>query len=135
MSFRPHFEALIPKVEGILQSLRRLLILHGLGEKKQRLYSGVIHSVLLYGAPVWWCAVVEDMRIEWAVRTIQRKVVIWLCCAYRAVSFYAAMNAGIIPLVHLASRLAEIYAAVRDAEDPVPRVVRLYWGLLPDGEQ
>ncbi|XP_035742491.1 uncharacterized protein LOC118450749 [Vespa mandarinia] len=122
MSFRPHFEAVIPKAEDILRYLRRLFSnLHGQGERKQRLYGGVIHSVLLYGAPVWWCAVMEDMRIGRAVRSLQRKVAIRVCCAYRTVSFHAAMMiAGITPLAHLAPQLAETYAAVRDTEKPVP---------------
>ncbi|XP_035741853.1 uncharacterized protein LOC118450292 [Vespa mandarinia] len=102
--------------------------LHGPGEEKQRLYSGVIHSVLLYGAPVWWRAVVEDMRIGWAVRSLQR---IRVRCAYRTGSFHATMmNAGIIPLPHLAFRLADMYAAVRDAEDPVPTYTKAILGNL-----
>ncbi|KAI4475429.1 hypothetical protein M0804_014319 [Polistes exclamans] len=50
MTFRPHFKALIPKAEGILRSIGR--ILYGPREKKRHLYRSVIHSVLLYGAPV-----------------------------------------------------------------------------------
>ncbi|XP_043498388.1 uncharacterized protein LOC122521608 [Polistes fuscatus] len=121
MTFRPHFEALIPKAEGILRSIGRLLPnLHGPREKKRRLYSSVIHSVLLYGAPVWWRAVVEDQRVRRAVRALQRRVAIRVCCAYKTVSFHAAMMvAGIIPLDHLASQLSDIHAAVRDAEEPV----------------
>ncbi|KAI4475431.1 hypothetical protein M0804_014321 [Polistes exclamans] len=42
-TFSPHFAALIPKAEGILRSLGRLLPnLYGPGEKKRRLYSSVI---------------------------------------------------------------------------------------------
>ncbi|KAI4476944.1 hypothetical protein M0804_013124 [Polistes exclamans] len=121
-TFRPHFAALIPKAEGILQSLRRLFSnLHGPGEKKRRLYSNVIQSVLIYGAPVWWRAVVEDSRVKRATRSFQRRVAIRVCCAYRTVSFHAVMIvAGIIPLDHLAPQLAEVYAALRDAEGPVP---------------
>ncbi|XP_014614767.1 PREDICTED: uncharacterized protein LOC106792768 [Polistes canadensis] len=43
-----------------------------------------------------------------------------VCCAYRAAYFHAAMIvAGVIPLDHLAPRLAEAYAALRGAEGPV----------------
>ncbi|GHJ61402.1 hypothetical protein NOK12_39200 [Nocardioides sp. OK12] len=132
MSFRPHFEAVIPKAEGILRHLGRLLPnLHGPGERKRRLYSGVIHSVLLYGAPVWWRAIVEDTRIGRAVRSLQRKVAIRVCCAYRTISFHAAMMiAGIIPLGHLAPQLAETYAAVRGAEEPVSPRAKAVLGAL-----
>ncbi|KAI4472925.1 hypothetical protein M0804_015554 [Polistes exclamans] len=120
-TFRPHFAALIPKAEGILRSLGRLLPnLHGLGEKKRRLYGSVIQSVLHYGAPVWWRAAAEDSRVKRAIRSFQRRVAIRVCCAYRTVSFHAVMMvAGIIPLDHLAPQLAEAYAALRDAEGPV----------------
>ncbi|XP_047356423.1 uncharacterized protein LOC124951689 [Vespa velutina] len=132
MSLRPHFEALIPKAEGILRSLMRLLPnLHGPGEKKRLLYGDVIHSVLLYGAPVWWRTVVEDTKIGRAVRSLQRKVAIRVCCAYRTVSVHAAMMiAGIIPLAHLAPQLAETYTAVGDAEEPLPPRAKAVLGPL-----
>ncbi|KAI4476276.1 hypothetical protein M0804_013730 [Polistes exclamans] len=132
MSFRPHFRALIPKAEGILRSIGRILPnLHGPREKKRRLYSSVIHSVLLYGAPVWWRAVVEDQRIRRAVRALQRKVAIRVCCAYRTVSFHAAMMvAGIIPLDHLAPRLAEVYVTLKNAEGPVSPDIRAALGAF-----
>lgn len=132
MSFRPHFEAVIPKAEGILRSLSRLLPnLHGPAEGKRRLYSSVIHSVLLYGAPVWWRTAVEDERVKKALRSLQRKVAIRVCCAYRTVSFHAAMMvAGIIPINHLAPWLAEVYASVRGAEGPVPPDTRAMLGAL-----
>ncbi|KAI4474937.1 hypothetical protein M0804_014602 [Polistes exclamans] len=99
-TFRPHFAALIPKAKGILRSLGRLLPnLHGPGEKKRRLYSSVIQSVLIYGAPVW------------------------------TVSFYAAMMvSGIIALDHLAPQLAEVYATLNDAEGPFPLVIKAALG-------
>ncbi|XP_043496449.1 uncharacterized protein LOC122520448 [Polistes fuscatus] len=132
MTFRPYFEALIPRVQGILWSIGRILPnLHGPREKKRRLYCSVIHSVLLYGAPVWWRAVVEDQRIRRAVRALQRRVAIRVCCAYKTVSFHAAMMvAGIIPLDHLAPQLADVYAAVREAEDPVSPRTRAVLGAV-----
>ncbi|KAI4476354.1 hypothetical protein M0804_013669 [Polistes exclamans] len=132
MTFRLHFKALIPKAEGILRSIGRILPnLHGPRERKRRLYSSVIHSVLLYGAPVWWRAVVGDQRVRRAVRALQRKMAIRVCCAYRTVSFHAAMMvAGIIPLDHLAPRLAEVYATLKDAEGPVPPNIRAALGAF-----
>ncbi|KAI4472838.1 hypothetical protein M0804_015582, partial [Polistes exclamans] len=132
MSFRPHFRALIPKAEWILRSIGRIFPnLHGPREKKRRLYSNVIHSVLLYGAPVWWRAVVEDQRIRRAVRAWQRRVAIRVCCAYRTVSFHAAMIvAGIIPLDHLAPRLTEAYETLKNAEGPVSPDIRASLGAF-----
>ncbi|XP_035738048.1 uncharacterized protein LOC118448644 [Vespa mandarinia] len=129
MSFRPHFETLFPKTEGIL---RRLLPnLHKTGERKQRLYSGVIISVLLYAAPVWWNAVVENVRIGVAVQILQRKIVIRVCCAYGAVSFHEPiMNVGIISHPRPISELAEVYAVVRDTADPVAPRTKAILGAL-----
>ncbi|KAI4474142.1 hypothetical protein M0804_014995 [Polistes exclamans] len=98
--------ALIPRAEGILRSIGRTLPnLHGPREKKRRLYSSVIHSVLLNDAPVWWRAVVEDQGVKRAV-------------------------AGFIPFDHLAPQLAEVYATLRDAEGPVPPNVRAALGAF-----
>ncbi|KAI4472770.1 hypothetical protein M0804_015618 [Polistes exclamans] len=132
MSFRPHFRALIPKAEGILRSIGRILLnLHGPREKKRRLYSSVIHCVLLYGVSGWWRAVVEDQRVRRAVRALQRRVAIGVCCAYRTVFFHAAMMvAVIIPLDHLAPRLAETYETLKNAEGPVSPDIRASLGTF-----
>lgn len=121
MSFRPHFEALIPKAEGILRFHRRLPPnLHGPGKKERR-------DPL--GAPLWvtWI-VVEDMGFGRAVWSLQRKVAIRVCCAYKTVSIHAAMI--IIPLAHLAPQLAETYAAVRETEKSVPSCTKAVLGAV-----
>ncbi|XP_046832403.1 uncharacterized protein LOC124430199 [Vespa crabro] len=54
-----------------------------------------------------------------------------MCCAYRTVSFHAAMMiAGIISLNHVAPRLAETYAAVKDANEPIPPRTKVVLGAL-----
>ncbi|KAI4485714.1 hypothetical protein M0802_012575 [Mischocyttarus mexicanus] len=110
-SFRPHFAELVLKMERVVRALCRLLSnLHGPCERKRRLYSSVIYSVLLYGVPVWWHAAVGDRRIRKNVSKVQRKVALRVCCAYKTVSHSAAiMIAGIIPLYHLAPHLAECF--------------------------
>ncbi|KAI4475769.1 hypothetical protein M0804_014085 [Polistes exclamans] len=132
LTSRSHFQALTPKEEGILQSLGRIFPnLHGPGEKKRRLYSSLIHSVLLYGALVWWCAIVEDSRVKRSVRAFQRKFAIRVCCAYRTASFHAAMIvAGVIPLDHLAPWLAEAYVALDGAEGPIPPGIKAAFGAF-----
>ena len=69
------------------------------------------------------------MRVKRAIRSFQRRVAIRVCCAYKTVSFHAAMMvAGIIPLDHLAPRLAGVYATLNDAEGPVPPVIKVALG-------
>ncbi|KAI4484972.1 hypothetical protein M0802_012906 [Mischocyttarus mexicanus] len=131
-SFRPHFEEVVPKMERVVRALCRLLPnLHGPCERKRRLYSNVIHSVLLYGVPVWWRAAVEDRRIRKNVGRVQRRVALRVCCAYKTVSHSAAMMlAGIIPLHHLAPQLAECFWSARTADGPVTPLVRARLGMM-----
>ncbi|KAI4474634.1 hypothetical protein M0802_015521 [Mischocyttarus mexicanus] len=131
-SFRPLFEEVVPKMERVVRALCRLLPnLHGPCERKRRLYSNVIHSVLLYGVPVWWRAAVEDRRIRKNVGRVQRRVALRMCCAYKTVSHSAAMMlAGIIPLHYLAPQLAECFWSARTADGPVTPLVRARLGMM-----
>lgn len=53
-TFIHHFQTLIPKVNGAVGALTRLLPnLGGPCEAVRKLYVSVVHSILLYGAPVW----------------------------------------------------------------------------------
>lgn len=52
-SFCGHFERLAPRALRVANNLGRLLPnLGGLDAHVRRLYAGVVHSVLLYGAPI-----------------------------------------------------------------------------------
>ncbi|KAI4472238.1 hypothetical protein M0802_017023, partial [Mischocyttarus mexicanus] len=126
-NFRPHFESLAPRVNRMTRAIARILPnLHGPGIRIRRLYASVLHSVLMYGLPVWWQVVVRDKRIRRVVNAIQRRIAIRVCCAYRTVSFHSVMIvAGIIPLHHLAPRLAEVYVAVRASGESVPLRARV----------
>ncbi|KAI4475298.1 hypothetical protein M0804_014380 [Polistes exclamans] len=56
-----------------------------------------------------------------------------VCCVYRTVSFHAVMMvAGVIPLDHLAPQLADVYEAVREAEDPVPHCTTAVLGAIAE---
>ncbi|KAI4473466.1 hypothetical protein M0802_016102 [Mischocyttarus mexicanus] len=126
-NFRQHFESLAPRVNGMTRAIARILPnLHGPGIRIRRLYASVLHSVLMYGLPVWWQVVVGDKRIRRVVNAIQRRIAIRVCCAYRTVSFHSVMMvAAIIPLHHLAPRLAEVYVAVRASGESVPLRARV----------
>lgn len=52
-SFVLHFGKIIPKVDRMAAVLARLLPnLRGPSTRVRRLYAAVVHSVLLYGAPI-----------------------------------------------------------------------------------
>ncbi|KAI4487102.1 hypothetical protein M0802_012016 [Mischocyttarus mexicanus] len=129
-SFRPHVRKIVPRVRRVVEALCRILPnLHGPCESKRRLYSSVINSMLLYGAPIWWRAVVKDLGVRKCVNGLQRAVALRLCCAYRTVSFHAAMMiARVIPLHHLAPRLAEAFWTTRSTGGACPPQLRALTG-------
>lgn len=54
LTFRCHFTYIEGKAHKVMRALWRLMSnLRGPGENKRKLYSNVIHSVMLYAAPVW----------------------------------------------------------------------------------
>jgi len=60
--FRTHFGILVPRVAKAADSLARLLPnLGGPNGRVRRLYAKVVHSIVLYAAPVW-AAEVEASR-------------------------------------------------------------------------
>lgn len=83
--FLRHFQQLAPRVDGMAAGLSRLLPnLRGPSATVKRLYTAVVHSMLMYGALVWAEELAksaqlrrivhrprEDSRPEWPGRTVQ----------------------------------------------------------------
>lgn len=52
-SFENHFETRFSRVERLVLALRRIMLnLCGPGERRRRLYSSVVQSIIYYGAPI-----------------------------------------------------------------------------------
>ncbi|XP_032687427.1 uncharacterized protein LOC116851766 [Odontomachus brunneus] len=80
----------------------------------RRLYANTVHSMALYGAPVWAGEIGASRRIRALVNSAQRVMANRLTCAYRTVSHAAAtVLAGMIPADLLARMYADTYTRLR----------------------
>lgn len=107
--FNEHFRRLAPKLIEAAAALGRLLPnLGGPSASVRRLYTGVVRSMALYGAPVWVHALsAKNMAL---LRRPQRVMAIRVCRGYRTVSFEAACAlAGTPPWELEAEVLARVY--------------------------
>ncbi|XP_062524641.1 retrovirus-related Pol polyprotein from type-1 retrotransposable element R1 4 isoform X2 [Bombyx mori] len=109
-SFRAHFERLGPRLMAAAGSLSRLLPnVEGPDVVVRRLYTGVVRSMALYGAPVWCHALTRDNVA--ALRRPQRAIAVRAVREYCTVSFEAAcVLAGTPPWNLEAEALAADYA-------------------------
>lgn len=114
-TFKCHFQYVENKLATVTRALSRLMPnLRGPGEKKRRLYAGVLTSVAMYAAPVWCEALARSsdktLRL-W--RRIQRSVAIRVITAYRTVSYDAATLLARMPPWPLeAAKRGRIYTRI-----------------------
>lgn len=95
-------------------SLMRLMPnLRGPAEKRRRLYSNVINSIILYGVPIWAEMISKNKEIKEKLRRIQRNVGLRVISAYRTTSHEAvAILASQIPLDIKTTEYARVYNTV-----------------------
>ncbi|CAG4950610.1 unnamed protein product [Colias eurytheme] len=110
--FVEHFRRLAPRLVGVAGALGSLLPnLRGARGGCRRLYTGVIRSMALYGAPIWADAL--SARNRPFLRRPQRVMALRVVRAYRTVSFEAAcVMAGTPPWELDAEMLADVYRRV-----------------------
>ncbi|XP_011688212.1 PREDICTED: uncharacterized protein LOC105450178 [Wasmannia auropunctata] len=120
-TFDTHFRELLPRVEKMAMAIVRLMPnLRGPGERRRRLYAGVIHSAILYRAPVWAPAVAANKRLCGDLGRLQRRVALRVIAAYRTVSLEAAgLLAGIVPFDILAGRYWRLYRRMREVSQAI----------------
>ncbi|XP_045447508.1 uncharacterized protein LOC123655797 [Melitaea cinxia] len=108
-AFGAHFAELAPRVVKAAASLGRLLPnVGGPSAHCRRLYSGIIRSMAMYGAPVWADALGRANKIQ--LRRPQRVIVTRAIRGYRTVSWTAAcVLAGDSPWALQVEILAETY--------------------------
>ncbi|XP_045449438.1 uncharacterized protein LOC123658003 [Melitaea cinxia] len=116
-AFGAHFAELAPRVVKAAASLGRLLPnVGGPSAHCRRLYSGVIRSMAMYGAPIWADALGRANKIQ--LRRPQRVIATRAIRGYRTVSWTAAcVLAGDPPWELQAEILAETYHFVALSED------------------
>lgn len=96
-TFDAHFRVLIPRLLKTSAALGRIMPnCDGTSTMSRRLYTGVVRSMALYGAPVWEDALTARNRA--LLRRPQRAMAVRVIRGYRTVSFEAAtILAGQIP--------------------------------------
>lgn len=106
---RAHFTQLALTLVGIAAALGRLLPnVGGSGSICRCLYSGIIRSMALYGAPLWVEALTAQLKA--LLRSSQRIIAVRAIRGYRAVSWTTAMLLTNDPIPELpAEMLSEVY--------------------------
>lgn len=114
-SFERHFTSLTPRVHRVMgQCCRMMPNIGGPGGKARRMFATVIHSVVLYGAPVWAEEASRSRKLIAILRGMQRTMAIRTIRGYRTVSHVAAtILAGYPPLEMVAGMQAEIFHVTR----------------------
>ncbi|XP_011688863.1 PREDICTED: uncharacterized protein LOC105450628 [Wasmannia auropunctata] len=104
-SFVDHFAEILPKAERAAMAVVRLMPnMRGPGERRRRLYAGVVHSMILYGAPVWAPAIAANRSLCRDIGRLQRRIALRVVAAYRTVSLEAACLLARIVLFDILAR-------------------------------
>lgn len=115
-TFTEHFTELAPRLERSGLALSRLLPnLGGPNNRVRKLYSNVITSIVLYGAPIWAYEVKRNRKARQILRSTQRRMTGRIIRAYRTTSF--AVNtalAGVPPFELKAIKYEETYERITD---------------------
>lgn len=83
---------------------------------KRRVLGSVVHSIMLYAAPIWSHALNVGRTRQIGTR-VQRRLALRICSAYRTVSYEAVLViAGIPPLLLMAKEREETYSGRDKAE-------------------
>lgn len=114
--FDKHFDIIGKKMEKAANALSRLLPnIGGPGIMARRLYSGVVHSIGLYGAPIWNKKIRSNRKVIQKIHAVQRRIAIRVIRAYRTVSYRAAtLLAGIPPFELTANMYENMYKWTED---------------------
>lgn len=120
LNFKEHVSVAVGKAERVLSALSRIMPnIGGPKEPRRKLLVSVVHSVLLYGCPVWGHTLAYAGRSVDALARVQRRAALRSCCAYRTVSYVATNLIAALPPMDL---LVQERMAVHDRRrllDPV----------------
>lgn len=103
VSMGPHVREAAEKAERTANALMRLMPnIGGPGECRRNALCSVAHSVMLYGAPVW-AKVMDVATYRKRLGSVQRKLALRVCRAYRTVSAEAVA----VLAIHIMARERE----------------------------
>lgn len=134
MTFAEHFNRVSENVGKTLSVLTRVLPnIGGPRSSKRRVLTSIIHSKLLYGAPIWYPAMGNN-KLKRKLLSMQRLAAIRVCSAYRTVSTAAVgVIAGIPPIDIMALERKEKYEGEMAAD--ARRNLRHRWQARWDQEE
>lgn len=116
-TFAEHFRYTAQKAIKVASALARLLPnVGGPSEHTRRLYSAVVHSIMMYGAPIWYPKL--KGKVATPITAAQKLISIRLIRAYRTTSLEAArMLAGVPPAELMAGQQAFVFHTLREARN------------------
>ncbi|KMQ94776.1 reverse transcriptase [Lasius niger] len=114
--FSEHFRYIEEKAGRVVRALNRLMPnLRGPDERRRRLFANVVHSVILYGAPIWGDVFAKKSCAQPALYRLQRTIAQRVISAYRTVSSNAALLlARLPPLKLLATSRKRTYERIKE---------------------
>lgn len=110
LTFATHVDKIIQKAEKTVAALTSLMPnIGGPRASKKKLLSCVVQSQILYAAPVWHTAM-SNQKLCQKLTSVERKMNIKICSAYRTISSEAAgVIAGVPPIELLIYERREKY--------------------------
>lgn len=101
LTFNEHVSQTLIKAGKTITALSRIMPnTNGPRSSKRRVLSSVVHSKLLYAAPVWY-TVLENKYQKSRLISIQRAMAIRVCSAYRTISTAAVFVLACIPPIDI----------------------------------
>ncbi|XP_057666044.1 uncharacterized protein LOC130899890 [Diorhabda carinulata] len=124
MTFSKHVEAAVMKAAERTSALQKMLPnVGGPDSQRRRVTLEAIHSILLYGAPVWAEVMKKKNKYKQQYTKAQRKPLLRVCSAYRTVSAIAPqVIAGAIPIHILVEERVRIYERVQTDNENIEKI-------------
>lgn len=119
LNFRQHFKFMAEKATKTMRVLMRIMPnLRGPGEAKRRLYVTIVHSAILYAAPVWSERFCRNNVNQKPILNIQKVLALRTISAYKTVSWDAStLLARIPPFGLLAERQRRLYYRIKEYKE------------------
>ena len=116
-NFKDHIKKASTKAGNVGTLLQRLMPnIGGPKQERRKLLSTVVHSILLYGAPIWGTQEHRGMVVK-HMGPVQRRMALRVISGFRTISYGAAfLLAGMQPIWLLAEERRRIWEAQQNDE-------------------
>lgn len=116
-TFSEHITKIVEKASKTVTGLSKIMPnINGPSSSKRRVLSSVVHSKILYAAPIWH-TILQNKNQRTRLLSLQRTMAIRVCSAYRTISTAAVgVIAGMPPIDLMAMERKEKYDGVAKEE-------------------